>query len=210
MSAAEKLDFEALAARLTAPRAGSRERRRFRRTPMIIGGRLLDPLGREQDCRTADISPGDVRLAAPVLPNIGERVVFYLEGFGRMSGRVARKCGESEVAVIFDFSAYKREKLAEQLTLAMNPDLGVRAEARTLAPAKSDVARIELDNGEAYEGEVLDFSLAGMTLKTARAAPPIGAWVRVGGIFGRVARLTTDGFAVDFEPQGRTHGLTKT
>ena len=34
-----------------------------------------------------------------------------------MSGKVARKCGEGEVAVIFDFSAHKREKMAEQLTL---------------------------------------------------------------------------------------------
>ena len=36
---------------------------------------MLDALGREQDCRTADMSPGDVRIASPTLPRVGERVV---------------------------------------------------------------------------------------------------------------------------------------
>lgn len=204
MSAAEKLNFQAIAQRLYEARTGTRERRRFRRTPLTVGGRMLDPLGREQDCRTADISPGDVRIAAPLLPEVGERVVLYLDGLGRMSGRVARKCGEAEVAVIFDFSAHKREKLAEQLMLAMNAHLGVQAEARAAAaPQSGQLARIDLESGESYQGEVLDFSLAGMTLKTAKPAPQIGAWVRVGGVYGRVARLIDGGFAVDFEPRAK-------
>ena len=203
MSAAEKLDFEAIANQLTSARAQTRERRRFRRTPMVVGGRMLDPLGREQDCRTADISPGDVRIAAPVLPEVGARVVLYLDGLGRMSGRVARKCGEGEVAVIFDFSAHKREKLAEQLTLAINAHLGVETEARPPMLESGKMARIEFEGGESCQGEVLDFSLAGMTLKTGKAPPLIGAWVRVGGVYGRVARLVNGGFAVDFEPRGK-------
>lgn len=205
MSAALKLDFESIALRLNATRAGTRERRRFRRTPMIVGGRMLDPAGREQDCRTADISPGDVRITAPVLPDVGARIVLYLDGLGRMSGRVARKCGEDEVAVIFDFSAHKREKLAEQLTLAMNAHLGVEAEPRPPMTLESgQTARIEFEDGQNYTGEVVDFSLAGMTLKTSKAPPLIGAWVRVSGMYGRVARLIEGGFAVDFEPRGKS------
>lgn len=203
MSAAEKLDFESIAARLSAARTGASavERRRFRRLALVVGGRMLDPLGREQDCRTADISPGDVRIAAPILPAVGDRVVLYLEGLGRMSGKVARTCGEAEVAVIFDFSAHKREKLAEQLTLAINAHLGVETPARPANGVYIRMARIEFDNGPSYDCEVLDFSLAGMTLKTSRAAPLIGDWVRVGGVYGRVARLIEGGFAVDFEPR---------
>jgi hypothetical protein len=205
MSAAEKFDFESIALRLHNARTGTRERRRFRRTSLVIGGRMLDPLGREQDCRTADISPGDVRITAPVLPGIGERVVLYLDGLGRVSGKVARRCGEDEVAVIFDFSAHKREKLAEQLMLTMNAHLGVAAEPRSMATVETgQMARIELESGESYQGEVLDFSLAGITLKTTKPAPLIGAWVRIGGVYGRVARLIDGGgFAVDFEPRGQ-------
>lgn len=200
MSAAEKLDLASAARRLAAAQVGIRERRRFRRMPMEIHGRMLDSLGREHDCRTADMSPGDVRIAAPILPPVGDRVVIYLEGFGRITGKVARKCGEGEVAVIFDFSSHKRDKLTDQLTLAVNKDLGIETEAPVISEG-SNLARIEFENGHAYEGEVLDFSLQGVTLRTAKPPPLIGQWVRVGGTYGRVARLIEGGFAVDFEPR---------
>jgi hypothetical protein len=202
---AAKIDLAAAAQRLAGSRIGMRERRRFRRMPMAITGRLLDAEGREHDCRTADISPGDVRIVSPVSPDVGERVVIYLDGFGRVSGRVARSCGEGEVAVIFDFSAHKREKMAEQLTLALNKGLGVEAPARPIGRDPAQTIRIEFETGEAYDGEVLDFSLAGVTVRTPRPPPLIGVWVRIGGVYGRVARLIEGGFAVDFEPR---RGLT--
>lgn len=201
MSAAEKINLAAAARRLTAASVGLRERRRFRRMPIEVNGRLLDPFGRERDCRTADMSPGDVRIASPFLPQVGERVVIYLEGFGRVTGHVARKCGEGEVAVIFDFSAHKREKVAEQLTLAINRDLGIEEPARPVLRDGAHHVRLEFETGEAYEGEVVDFSLAGITVKSKRPPPLIGVWVRVGNVYGRVARLIEGGFAVDFEPR---------
>lgn len=197
---AEKLDLAAVARRLTASQVGLRERRRFRRMPIEVNGRMLDPLGREHDCRTADISPGDVRIVAPILPGVGDRVVLYLDGIGRVSGNVARKCGEGEVAIIFDFGAHKRERLAEQLTLAVNKDLGVDEPARPVRDGAQTV-RLEFETGDAYDGEVLDFSLAGMTVRTQRPPPLIGVWVRVGAVYGRVARLIEGGFAIDFAPQ---------
>lgn len=201
-SPAQKLDFASAAARLAAARTNARERRRFRRAPLVVGGRLLDPLGREHDCRTADISPGDVRLAATVLPEVGSSVVIYLEGFGRLAGSVARRCGEDEVAVIFQMSTHKRERMAEALTWMMNKDaLGLEQEARAPLREGAPMTRVELETGGVIEGEVLDFSLAGVTVQTPKAAPPLGAWVRVGGVYGRVARLIDGGFAVDFEPR---------
>jgi hypothetical protein len=200
-NAAEKIDLAAAARRLAAAQVGLRERRRFRRAPIAVSGRLLDRSGREHDCRTADISPGDVRIAATVLPEVGERVVIYLDGFGRVSGHVARKCGEGEVAVIFDFTAYKREKMAEQLTLAMNKELGIEEPQRAAPPEGPNVVRIEFETGDIHMGEDLDFSLAGITVKSAKPPPLIGVWVRIGGVYGRVARLIDGGFAVDFEPR---------
>ena len=198
---AEKLDFAAAARRLTASQVGLRERRRFRRLPIEVGGRMLDPFGREHDCRTADMSPGDVRIAAPITPGVGERVVLYLDGIGRVSGRVARTCGEGEVAIIFDFSAHKRERLAEQLTLEINKGLGIDEPIRAIPRDGGDrkLIRLEFETGEAYDGEVLDFSLAGVTIRSRRPPPLIGVWVRVGNVYGRVARLIENGFAIDFE-----------
>jgi len=196
---AEKIDFAAAARRLTASQVGLRERRRFRRMPIEVNGRMLDTLGREYDCRTADISPGDIRIAAPILPGVGERVVLYLDGIGRVSGAVARKCGEGEVAIIFDFSAHKREKLAEQLTLAANKSLGIDEPVREIREGAQTV-RLAFETGESYDGEVLDFSLAGMTIRSQRPPPLIGVWVRAGSVYGRVARLIEGGFAIDFAP----------
>lgn len=199
-SAAQRLDFANAAARISA--AGtpkSQERRRFRRMPVIVAGRMLDGAGREQDCRTADISPGDVRLASPSLPAVDDKVVLYLEGFGRLSGRVARRCGEDEVAIIFDISTHKREKMAETLTWSLNKDpLGLEEAPKE----KSARARVETELGEIIDGEVLDFSLTGVTIRTPKTAPRIGEWVRVGGVYGRVARRIEGGFAIDFEPRG--------
>jgi hypothetical protein len=203
-STAEKIDFAAAARRLTASQVGLRERRRFRRLPIEVSGRMLDPIGREHDCRTADISPGDVRIAAPILPTVGERVVIYLDGIGRVSGLVARKCGEGEVAIIFDFSAHKRERLAEQLTLEINKNLGIDEPVRPAARDGAQLIRLEFETGEAYEGEVLDFSLQGITVRSRRPPPLIGVWVRVGNVYGRVARLIEGGFAVDFAPRPQT------
>lgn len=202
---AQKIDFAAAARRLTASQVGLRERRRFRRMPIEVSGRLLDPLGREHDCRTADISPGDIRIAAPILPGVGDRVVIYLDGIGRVSGHVARKCGEGEVAIIFDFTAHKREKLAEQLTLYVNKDLGIEELERPAISDGSQMVKLEFETGESYEGEVVDFSLAGITIKARRAPPLIGVWVRVGAVYGRVARLIEGGFAIDFEQRRQTN-----
>jgi hypothetical protein len=201
MSAAVKLDLAAAARLVTAAQVGPRERRRFRRLPLAVTGRLMDEAGQEHDCRTADISPGDVRIAAPALPRVGERVVIYLEGIGRVSGKVARKCGEGEVAVIFDFSAHKRERMAEQLTLVINRDLGIDEPVRPAARDGAQHIRLEFETGESYEGEVADFSLAGVTIKSKRPPPLIGVWVRVGNVYGRVARIIDGGFAIDFAPR---------
>jgi hypothetical protein len=204
MSAARKLDLATAATRLTARRTNAAERRRFRRMPIVVSGRMLGSGGQEHDCRTADMSPGDVRIVTPTPPPVGQQVVLYLEGFGRVSGKVARTCGEGEVAVIFDFSAHKREKLVEQLTLAVNKDLGIEEPAhRAITRETTRTIRIEHEAGDAYEGEVMDFSLAGVSIHTRRPAPPMGAWVRIGGVYGRVARMIEGGFAVDFDPRAQ-------
>jgi hypothetical protein len=201
---ARKLDLASAATRLASRRINAAERRRFRRMPIEVNGRMLGSGGQEHDCRTADMSPGDVRIVTPTPPPIGQQVVLYLEGFGRVSGKVARTCGEGEVAVIFDFSARKREKLVEQLTLAVNKGLGIEEPAhRAITRETTRTIRIEHEAGDAYEGHVVDFSLTGLTIHTRRQAPPIGAWVRIGGVYGRVARWIEGGFAVDFDPRAQ-------
>jgi hypothetical protein len=197
-------DLATVASQLTRIGARARERRRFRRLPLVVTGRMLDSLCRESDFRTADLSPGDARITAPALPGLGERVVLYLSGLGRIVGHVARR-GPDDAAVIFATSAHKREKLVEKLTIAINKDIIVEPEPRRaprfVESGPTSLARIEFEDGTSYSGEVLDFSLTGVTIRSTRAPPPIGTWVRIGGAYGRVARVIERGFAVDFEPR---------
>jgi hypothetical protein len=194
--------FASAAARLAASRTSAQERRRFRRFEVIVGGRLLDPLGREHDCRTLDMSPGDMRIAAPIGIDVGQRVVIYLEHFGRVAGSVARRGEHDDFAVLLDASTHKREKMAEQLVWHVNKDkLNLETIEQGVKPALYvNRARIELDTGDVIEGQILDFSLAGITVRALRI-PPLGSWVRVSGVYGKVSRRIEGGFAVDFEPK---------
>lgn len=191
--------FAAAAQRLSQARANPRERRRFRRLSLELGGRMLDPRGREHDCRTADISPGDVRIASPAEIEVGARVVLYLASLGRIAGTVVRVCGPGEYAIVFESSAHKREKLAEALTAMINSDRLSSEDSAAPSPSARHFARIELEDGEIVDGAILDFSLAGITIKSANRPPPLGAWVKVGGVHGKVARYVEGGFSVDFE-----------
>ncbi len=180
------------------------ERRRFRRLSLVLDGRMLDGAGREQDCRTEDISPGDARVTSSATLAKDERVIIYLADVGRVSGRVARVSGDREYAIIFDMSAHKRERLAERLTYLITRErLGIRdPEAARAAPTRGEV-EIAIDGGGLIIGEILDFSLSGVTIRTTQTPPLIGAWVRIGGVHGRVARFFESGFAIDFESHAR-------
>src|SRR5262249_13623174 len=91
--------------------------------------------------------------------------------------------------------------LAETLTWLMSRDvMATEIEARRMPrQAAGAITAIEVENGPDIDGEVLDFSLVGMAVRTGQQRPPIGAWVRIGGVYGRVARYFDGGFGVDFE-----------
>jgi hypothetical protein len=199
MSVNVAIPFSSALARVQKSRTTPQERRRFRRLRLVLGGRLMDAQGRESVCRTEDVSPGDARIASPAIVERNARVVLYLDEIGRIAGQVARVSGGSEFALVFDASVHKKEKLAERLTwLICREPLGLREEAAPPRIEGRGQVEIIVDGGATILGEAVDFSLAGITVRTAQQPPPIGAWVRVGGIHGRVARLIADGFAVDF------------
>ncbi len=176
----------------------STDRRRFYRAPIEVGGRVLMH-GVERDCRTMDMSPGGARLMAASTPKAGERVVLYLDTIGRVPAQITRASDEG-FGVLFEATAHKREKLAEQLIWLMNKDrLGLDEASLASGTVKAaNSVSITLEDGRALHCEVMDFSMVGASLRTAQRKPEIGAWVRIGQTYGRVSRYLPDGFAVDF------------
>ncbi len=90
------------------------ERRRYARAPMALRGRYMLEDGSEFRCQTVDVSPVGVALRGFLAGRIGEQVVAYLEGLGRIEGVIVRK---TSFLVALDVSASPRKlaKLAAKI-----------------------------------------------------------------------------------------------
>lgn len=180
------------------------DRRRFQRASAHLAGRFLDNAQREHPCRTEDLSPGGACIGAPA-PEIGTRVLIYLDRIGRVEAKVVRIDGPMRFAVVFDTSARQRERIAEALILVLNetklePE-DVNGPRRNKRYSGTGLLKVELEDGTLLECTVLDFSLVGASLGCVRIPPRVGSWVRVGASYGRVARYLDRGFAIDFQPR---------
>ncbi|HUJ02906.1 MAG TPA: PilZ domain-containing protein [Rhizomicrobium sp.] len=185
-------DREALVARSRA------DRRRYRRVNVDLPGRFFFPAdGREGECRVVDLSPGGAQIDSGFLPEPEAQIILYVEGFGRLEGQVTRPEG-ANFGVMFNCSALKRERIAEQLMLLMNrgllDDAVIRRHERAPAPGMATFTR---SNGDVVACEVVDLSLSGVSLNT-RLRPPVGETVLIGQMAGRVARHHEHGIAIEF------------
>ncbi|HVV65838.1 MAG TPA: PilZ domain-containing protein [Rhizomicrobium sp.] len=174
------------------------ERRRFRRVRVDLAGRLFVPQdSREGQCKVADLSPGGASILCDLPLGAGTQIVLYVDGFGRLEGQVAR-VGEGEYGIRFHCSALKRDRIAEQLILLMNKEFidetQLRRHDRT--PTKG-IARFTRADGQFVACEVLDLSVSGVSLKTD-VRPPIGEFVLIGQMAGRVARHHEQGIGIEF------------
>jgi hypothetical protein len=174
------------------------ERRRFRRVRVDLTGRLFVPAdSRECHCKVVDLSPGGASLECDLLLEPGTQVVLYIDGFGRLEGSVVRTEGTT-FGVHFNCTPAKRERIAEQMILHMNSNLIDESELRRhdRTPTKG-IARFTRADGQLVACEVLDLSVSGVSLKT-KLRPPIGEFVLIGQMAGRVARHHEQGVGIEF------------
>lgn len=174
------------------------ERRRFRRVRVDLTGRLFVPAdSRECHCKIVDLSPGGASLECDLALAMDMQVVLYIDGFGRLEGMIARQEGQG-FGVRFSCTAMKRERIAEQLILFMNHSLIDESELRRhdRTPTKG-IARFTRADGQFVACEVMDLSVSGVSLKTD-VRPPIGEFVLIGQMAGRVARHHEHGIGIEF------------
>jgi len=185
-------DIEAVIAKAKA------ERRRYRRVRVDLKGRLFVPAdSRECHCSVIDLSPGGASLDCDLALENGTQIVLYVDGFGRLEGSVARSTS-GDFGIRFNCTPAKRERIAEQLTLFINHAMvdasALRRHDRT--PTKG-IARFTRADGQFVACEVLDLSVSGVSLKTD-VRPPIGEFVLIGQMAGRVARHHEQGIGIEF------------
>ena len=177
------------------------ERRRFRRVRVDLPGRLFTPAdGKEAHCQVHDLSPGGAAIVSEMTPPPGTQVVLYVDGFGRFEGQTARR-DEKGFGVRFSCTALKRERTAEQLTLFLNKALVdetvLRRHERT---NHKGFAKFTRADGQIIHCEVMDISAGGVSLKTD-VRPPIGEFVLIAQMAGRVARHHEQGIGIEFVGQ---------
>jgi hypothetical protein len=179
------------------------ERRRFRRIQLDLPGRLFIPAdSREARCTILDMSPGGAAVTCETVPDTGTPVVLYVDNFGRFEGLVARRDGHG-FAVAFTCTPSKRERTAEQLTLFMNKALVDQSVMRRHErSSQKGFAKFTRADGQIVHCEVMDISVGGVSLKTD-IRPPIGEFVLIAQIAGRIARHHADGVGIEFLGQDK-------
>jgi hypothetical protein len=179
------------------------ERRRFRRVPVDLAGRLFTPGdGREARCTILNLSPGGAAVNSELSPEQGTPVVLYVDGFGRFEGTVARR-EDNSFGVCFVCTPAKRERTAEQLTLFLNKALVdesvLRRHERTHQKGFTKFTRAD---GQIVNCEVMDISVGGVSLKS-EVRPPLGEFVLIAGMAGRIARHHEHGIGIEFVGQDK-------
>jgi hypothetical protein len=174
------------------------DRRRFRRVKIGLPGRLFLPAeSHESRCTVIDMSPGGAAIACETIPEAGTQVVLYVDNFGRFEGHVARRDGYG-FGIAFTCTPSKRERTAEQLTLFMNKALVDQSVMRRHERAsQKGFAKFTRADGQIVHCEVMDISVGGVSLKTD-IRPPIGEFVLIAQIAGRIARHHGDGIGIEF------------
>ena len=181
------------------------ERRRFRRVRIDLPGRLFIPSdSREARCTVLDLSPGGAAVASEIIPEAGTPVVLYIDGFGRFEGNVVR-CDAEGFGLAFVCTPSKRERTAEQLILFLNKSLVddsvLRRHERS---SQKGFAKFTRADGQIVNCEIMDMSVGGVSLKT-ETKPPIGEFVLIAQVAGRVARHHADGIGIEFIGQDKAH-----
>ena len=184
---------------LQKPVAKPFERRRYRRVKTSIAGRYMLASKQEYPCQTIDMSPGGLRVAAPVKGEVGERVVFYFEDFGRLEGVIVRHTGDG-FSVEMSLPPNKRERLADLLTWMVNreeSDDEANRRHKRITPRQRNVD-IVLATGLRIPAIIADVSVSGVGLQS-QELPELGARVDIGKRSGKVVRHFNGGLAIEFQ-----------
>ncbi len=149
-------------------------------------------------CRAVNISTHGIAVAAPVTGREGVAVLANIEQLGRLKGSIVRvfKLG---FAMTIEASDQEREVLATKIDwIKRNRDFEIidnRVHARFVP--QHPFSLLTHADGSAVPCFVIDISVGGAAV-SAEIMPSVGTVLAVGSVVGRVVRLFTGGFAVQF------------
>lgn len=178
---------------------GDGNKRNHRRRQIDVGVRFITSADMEASGRLEDISEGGFRMRTTAAAEVGDEIIAYPEGLGRLTGTIIRK-DEGGVAVAFALSEAQRAYLAKRIESALTgvPYLKLlekRTHQRMDLNLDSSVA--DALTGETFECRIVNLSATGAQIQSDYR-PPLGAEIRIGAMRGKVVRVGGDGFGMSF------------
>ncbi|MDP2120112.1 MAG: PilZ domain-containing protein, partial [Hoeflea sp.] len=172
--------------------------RQYSRVTISVQGRFMRADHSEHDCIVDTMSPFDAVISSGNRPEVGERIVAYLDYIGRVEGKVTEASTRS-FTISINATDRKRDKLSAQLTwLANKHELGLPEDRRHERVAPSNpMSEIRLDDGRRYPCRIIDLSVSGAAVEID-VRPAFGTMVLLGNMRGRVVRHFQEGIAMEF------------
>lgn len=174
-------------------------KRKYDRVPLDLSVRFISRQDLESSGRLTDISEGGLAMLTDANAEIGDEIIAYPEGLGRLTGIVRRRM-ENGLAVEFSLSEAQRSHLRKRINSAVTgvPYIRLlenrnhkRMNLHLLSEAQ------EMQSNKLFQCEIIDLSESGAKIRSTRQ-PNIGAKIRIGSLRGVVRRHTYDGFAISF------------
>jgi hypothetical protein len=175
------------------------ERRRCDRVVLSLRGRYMLADGQEFDCQIVDVSPIGVAIRGPLVGDLGERIVAYVQELGRIEGVVVRRAVDW-FAIELRVPSSRLHKLAAKIESLAKRQAAGSPERRSQERVDLDRerAKLRLSDGREFAAGLIDVSSDGAALEVD-VAPPVGAAVTVGERRARVSRHFAGGIAVTFD-----------
>lgn len=181
-----------------AATVASADQRQHERAITALPGRLFVPA---EDitiaCSIVNLSAGGAGVECDEPPPLNAFVVLYIDGFGRFDC-VASRFVKGELGLRFVCKEDKRQRLMGNLAAYVHSGIAGETRLRAHARLRTDVEKkLTRADGTTAPCQVVDFSIQGMSLRTA-ARPAIGEMISMGLTRGRVVRRFDGGIAVQF------------
>lgn len=173
--------------------------RAYERRPLTLGVRYITRSDMEATGRLLNISEGGLYMATDTDAEIGDEIIAYPEGLGRLSGAIVRK-DEQGVAVQFNITDKQRQYLTMRISSALTgaPFLRLlKNRGHQRIGINLDVRARHVSNDEVFDCKIMDLSQSGAAIQS-EIRPPIGEEISLGTVCGTVCRHTSDGFALTF------------
>jgi hypothetical protein len=175
------------------------EKDRFPTVKVELHGRFMLPSRTEHECEVVEMSTQEIRISAPIGPEIGEKVIIYIAELGRFEGGVLRQ-EPAGFAIGMSLPKAKHHKLAEQLTWYGNReawDLPDNRRYERIVPFTRR-APLHLSDGTEVIVKINDISIGGVNIETNFKLPQ-GAKVTLGAKSATVLRVFDGGFVAEFD-----------